>query len=89
MFPLSDSFAPAQKSLITASVLLLGLAAIFGALNVSEAKELRSTAADAAMRRENSEQYRLKKENELKVREIAIVAAQSKLTTRDSKTVAS
>ena len=87
--PLSDSFAPAQKSLITASVLLLGLAAIFGALNVSKAKKLRSTAADATMVLENSEQYRLKKENELKVRETAIAAAQSKLTERDSKTDAS
>jgi hypothetical protein len=89
VFPLSDSFAPAQKSLITVSLLLLGLAAIFSALNVSKAKKLKSTAADAAMLRENSEQYRLKKENELKMRETAIAAAQSKLTERDSKTVAS
>ena len=69
--------------------MLLGLAAIFDALNISKAKKLRSEAAEAAMIRENCEQYRVKKESELRVREAAIAATQSKLTERDSKTVAS
>jgi len=87
--PLSETLLPAQKTLVRASVLLLGLAAIFGALNLSKVKKLRSTAADAAILRQKAEHYRVKKENELKAREAAIAAAQTKLTERDGKTVAS
>jgi len=89
VFSPSDPLARAQKILIGASVLLLGLAGIFGVLNLSKAKKLRSTATDAAILRENAEQYRIKKESELKGREAAIAAAQAKLTERDAKTVAS
>ena len=75
--------------LIGISVLLLGLATIFGALNLSKVREMRPTAADAAILRENAEQHRVKKENELKMREAAIAAAQVKLSERDGKTIAS
>jgi hypothetical protein len=89
VFPLSETLVPTQKTLIGASVLLLGLAAIFGVLNLSKVEKLRRTAADAPVLRENAEQYRVKKENELKAREAAIAAAQAKLSERDSKTLAS
>jgi hypothetical protein len=89
VFPLSDSSAPTQKTLIGASVLLLGLAAIFGSLDIAKVRKLQSTAAGVSILGENAEQYRLKKENELKVREAAIAAAQAKLSERDGKMVAS
>jgi len=52
-------------------------------------KNCAQPATDAAILRENAEQYRIKKESELKGREAAIAAVQAKLTERDGKTVAS
>jgi hypothetical protein len=89
VFPLSDSSAPTQKTLIGASLLLLSLAAIFGSLDIAKVRELQSTAADASILHENAKQYRLKEENKPKAREAAIAAAQAKLSEHDGKTVAS
>ena len=89
MVPLSETLVPTKKTLIGVSVLFLGLAVIFGALNLSKVKNLRSTAADAAILRENVERYRVKKESELKAREAPIAAAQVKLSERNGKTIAS
>ena len=76
--PFRDSCTD-PKNLIGASVLLLGLAGIFGVLNLSKEKKLRAPAADAAILRENAEQYRVKKENGLKAREDKTVASEEQL----------
>jgi hypothetical protein len=82
-----ESFAPNPRTLLGTSVLLLALAAVFGVLNLSKTKTLRGSATTAAAERQNVEQYRIKKENELKAREAAIATAQAKLTDRDGNTV--
>jgi hypothetical protein len=83
------TLAPTPKNLISGSVLLLAFAAIFGVLNLSKVKTLRSTADQTVTANANAEQSRLKKESELKARELAMAAQQAKLAERDSKTVAS
>jgi septal ring factor EnvC (AmiA/AmiB activator) len=75
--------------LIGGSILLLALAALFGALNLSKVKTLRVIAAEAITARKSVEQSHVKKENELKAREAAIAAAQAKLAERDGNAVAS
>jgi len=85
----SPTFAPTPKTLIGSSILLLAFAAVFGGLNVSKTKTLRSTAVQAVAASENAEQARIKKENELKARESAIAAQQAKIADPDDKTVAS
>lgn len=84
---LPESFAPNPRTLIGTSVLLLALAAVFGVLNLSKTQTLRTTAAAAIVERQNVEQHRIKKENELNAREAAIAAAQAKLPERDGNTV--
>ena len=83
-----ESFAPNPRTLIGTSVLLLALAAAFGVLNLSKTKTLRASTSTSVAERQNVEQYRIKKENELKAREAAIATAQAKLTERDGSTVA-
>ncbi len=84
-----DTLAPNPKTLIGTSVLLLALAAAFGVLNLSKTKTLRVSATTSVAERQNVEQYRIKKENELKAREAAIATAQAKLAERgDGNTVA-
>ncbi len=89
MLSISGPFAPTPKTLISSSVLLVAVAAVFAALNVSKVKTLRSTAAEAVTARQTFEQARDKKESELKAREAAIAAQQAKLAEPDGKTVAS
>jgi hypothetical protein len=86
---ISGPFAPTPKTLITSSVLLLAVAAVFASLNVSKVRTLRSVASDTIVGREIFEQARIKKGRELKAREAAIAAQQAKLAERDGKTVAS
>lgn len=69
--------------------MLLAFAAVFGALNLSKAKALRSTAAQAVNASKSVEQARIQKETELKARESAIAAQKATLAERDGKTVAS
>jgi hypothetical protein len=87
VLPLPGTFAPNPKTLIGASVLLLGLAAIFGALNISKTKTLRAAAAETVTATQSAKQKQVKKENELNAREATLAAAQAKLTERDAKTV--
>jgi len=87
VLPLPGTFAPNPKALIGASVVLLGLAAIFGALNISKTKTLRAAAAETVTATQSAEQKQVKKENELKAREATLAAAQAKLTERDANTV--
>ncbi len=89
MLSISGPFALTPKTLITSSVLLLAVAAVFAALNVSKVRTLRSAASDTVVGREIFEQARIKKESELKAREAAIAAQQAKLAEPDGKTVAS
>lgn len=89
MLPLGDTFTPTSKRLIGGSILLLAIAAVFGALNLSKVRNLRLTVAEAVTARESAEQSRFKKENELKARESAVTTAQAKLAERDGKMVAS
>jgi hypothetical protein len=86
---LSENFTPSPKTLIGLSALLLCAAAIFGALNVAKVKTLRSTVADASTVRALAEQDHVRKEKELKARESAIAAEQTKLAEREGKTGAS
>lgn len=81
--------APTPRTLISGSLLLLAFAAVFGALNLSKAKALRSTAAQAVNASKSVEQARIQKETELKARESAIAAQKATLAERDGKTVAS
>jgi hypothetical protein len=87
VLPLAETFALNPRTLIRASVLLLGLAAIFSALNISKTRTLRAAAAETMTASQSAAQNQVKKENELKAREAAIAAAQSKLTERDGKPV--
>ncbi len=90
MLSISGPFAPTPKTLISTSVLLLAVAAIFAALNVSKVRTLRSTAAEAVVARESFEQASAKKDSELKAREAAIAAQQAKFAAQpDRKTDAS
>ena len=78
VFSPPDRFAPTPKTLIGGSVLLLAIAAVFGALNLSKVKNLRATAANAVIARETVEQSHAKKETDLKVREAAIAEDQGR-----------
>jgi hypothetical protein len=82
---LSDNLSATPKTLIGASVLLLGIAAVFGVLNVTKVKTLRSSAADAVAARESADRARAQQEKELKGRELAIASAQAKLAEREGK----
>jgi hypothetical protein len=82
---LSDNLSATPKTLIGASVLLLGIAAVFGVLNVTKVKTLRSSAADAVAARESADRTRAQQEKELKGRELAIASAQAKLAEREGK----
>ena len=86
VFSLPETFAPTQKTLIGGSILLLMVAAIFGALNLNKVKALRSNAAEAFAARDNAERARAQHDMELKAREAAISAEQAKLADREGKT---
>lgn len=90
MLSIPGAFAPTPKTLITSSVALLAIAAVFAGLNISKMRTLHSTAADAVVAREGFEQARAKKESELKAREAAIAAQLAKVAAEpDRKTDAS
>lgn len=79
---LSENFAPTPKTLIATSILLLFVAAIFGGLNLTKQKTLRLSATEASGARETAERARVQHEKELKAREAAIAAEQTKLAER-------
>jgi hypothetical protein len=68
VLPLSENFAATPKTLIGLSALVLFAAGIFGALNVTKVKTLRSTVADAVAARDRAEHDRTKQVKELKAR---------------------
>jgi hypothetical protein len=83
--PLAENLSATPRTLIGASVVLLGIAAIFGALNVKKVKTLRSSVADATAARESADRGRAQHENELKAGELALASAQAKLAERAGK----
>ena len=86
MLSLPENFAPTPKGLIGASILLIFAAAIFGALNVTKVKTLRSTAAEATTARDTAQRDRARQEKDLKARESAVAVEQAKLAERQGKT---
>jgi hypothetical protein len=83
--PSPETFTPTPKKLIGGSVVLLAVAAVFTALNVSKVKTFRSTVAEAVVTREKAEQFHLKKESELKERESVIAGQNIKITEHEQR----
>jgi hypothetical protein len=67
------------KNLIGLSILLLAIAGMFGALNTTKVKGLRSGIADAGAARDSAERRRTDREKEIKARESAIAAERAKI----------
>jgi hypothetical protein len=82
---LPENLSATPRTLIGASVVFLGIAAIFGALNVTKVKNLRSSVADATAARESADRSRAQHEKELKARELALTSEQAKLAERAGK----
>lgn len=70
------------KTLIGSSIVLLAVAAVFGALNVSKVKSLRSNVTDATTAREAASRSALE---EQKKRDGAVAAAKAKAAENESK----
>jgi hypothetical protein len=85
MSPLSDNFSAAPNALIGVSVFLLFAAAIFGCLNVTKVRTLRSTIADTNAARELTERSRVQHEKAVRARESAIATEKAQLSERDQK----
>jgi hypothetical protein len=73
------------KNLITLSILLLAVAGVFGVLNTTKVKTLRSNIADANAARDSAERRRAEREKEIKGREAAIAAERAKIAEADSR----
>ena len=69
-----------SKVLIGLSVLFLTLSAVFGVLNTSKTRELRSEAERKEFARVEAERLRIAKEKEIKAREETVAAADAKST---------
>ncbi len=73
------------KNLIGLSILLLAVAGVFGVLNTSKVKTLRSAVADANAARDGAERRRADREKEIKARETAIAAEHAKMAESESR----
>lgn len=73
------------KKLITTSVLLLALAAIFGILNAHKTADLRSAAARSETARQQAERLRSAKEKELKATGTSVTVAHTKSPETETK----
>jgi flagellar biosynthesis GTPase FlhF len=76
------------KNLILVSLLFLALAGVFGILNTSKVKSLRSTVADANAARDSAEKRRADREKEIKAREDAIASEQAKIKDDENRVAA-
>ena len=74
-----------SKVLIGLSVLFLTLSAVFGVLNTSKTRELRSTAERNEFARAEAERLRIAKEKETNAREATVGAADAKSTEVESR----
>jgi hypothetical protein len=88
-FANSTMLTPSPKIILAASALALAAAAVFGVLNVSKMKTLRSIVADATTARDSADRRRIAQEKELKAREAAIAAEKTKLAERERTTAES
>lgn len=73
------------RNLIGLSLLLLAVAGIFGILNTSKVKTLRSNVADATAAKDSAERRRTDGEKEIKGREAAIAAEKAKITDTENR----
>lgn len=74
-----------SKVLIGLSVLFLTLSAVFGVLNTSKTRELRSEVERTDVARAEIERLRTTKENEVKAREASVAAANAKFAETENK----
>jgi len=74
-----------QKNLIGASVLLMMLAALFGAINAHKSKALRDDVANTQSQRDAAERRRAAQEKEIKEREAKVVAESAKAAATESR----
>ena len=74
-----------SKVLIGLSVLFLTLSAVFGVLNTSKTRELRSEAERNEFARAEAERLRVAKENEIKSREAKVADANAKSAEAENK----
>ena len=74
-----------SKVLIGLSVLFLTLSAVFGVLNTSKTRELRSEAERSEFARAEAERLRIAKEKEVKAREATVAAADAKFAETENR----
>jgi hypothetical protein len=74
-----------SKVLIGLSVLFLTLSAVFGVLNTSKTRELRSEAERKEFERVEAERVRIAKEREIKAREESVAAAAAQSAEAESR----
>ena len=73
------------KNLIGLSILLLAIAGVFGIMNTTKVKTLRSNVADATAARDSAEHRRAEREKEIKGREAAIAAEKAKIADTENR----
>jgi hypothetical protein len=73
------------RTVISVSVFLLALSAVFGVLNTQKIHGLRAQVAQTEVARTAAEQFQSTREKELKAREAAVVAANTKLSETRTK----
>ena len=74
-----------SKVLIGLSILFLSLSAVFGVLNTSKTRELRSQTERNDLARAEAERLRVAKEKEVKAREANVAVADAKSTETENK----
>ena len=79
------TFSATPRTLISISVVFLVVAAVFGVLNTTKIKTLRSSAADAIATRDATDRRRAVQEKEIKAREAAIAAEKAKVSESKGK----
>jgi len=81
--------AATPKNLLGLSAALLLIASLFGVLNASKVKSLRTGISDALAARDTAESRRVVQERELKKREAALAAAGTRTPDTENKTAQS
>jgi len=79
------TFSATPRTLISISVVFLVVAAVFGVLNTTKVKTLRSSAAGAIATRDAADRRRAVQEKEIKAREAAIAAEKAKVSESKGK----
>jgi len=79
------TFPATPRTLISISALFLVVAAVFGVLNTTKVKTLRSSAAHAIAARDAADRRRAAQEREIKAREAAIAAETAKIAESENK----